>query len=161
MRPDFHGSVPEQKSPAGEQAPSERRALRGPAGVLVGLLMIIAGAVGLARLSAVPPAEVPALRWAPNPEVTGQLVVARSSPYIDVWDFGAEDGDVVRVGDAEVLLRHVPARFYLPPGTPEVRLTAVKDGYGGITAAVRSSEGQVRAGAHRPGDVIIVPVIWR
>lgn len=126
----------------------------------LGVLLVAAGLVGLLRARApMAPVEVAGMRWGPNPEVTEELVVHRASPYVEVFDAGVEDGDVARVGEVEVPLKHVPARFYLPAGT-EVRIVAVKDGYGGVTVGIRSAN-TVHTGAHRPGDVIVVPVVWR
>jgi hypothetical protein len=142
-----------------------RPAWRGAKEIAEILLGVLAASVAAAATWSVLhwwiPAEVGVRGWGGRYERTPEVQVLRGDPQIEVYDYAVEDGDVVEVGGTRVTLTRGGARFMVPPGATEVRIVALRDGYGGITVGIRSLAGWVESRAHRPGDVVIVPIVWR
>jgi hypothetical protein len=74
-----------------------------------------------------------------------------------LWDWGDEDGDVVRIAGETITLRNGPAAVYLPlkPGTT-VEVLGVKDGRGGgitVGVSVPGAYPQVQVMRLKPGQV--------
>lgn len=79
----------------------------------------------------------------------------RGADSVLVWDWGEEDGDVVRIAGREIELRNAPTVLSLPlePGTV-VEVLGVKDGRGGITVGVSvpGADPPVNIMALKPGQ---------
>lgn len=89
---------------------------------------------------------------------SGDLQLGR----IMLWDNFDEDGDIVQVTtegfSLTVPLSHAPQPFYVPfrkGGT--IQLTGVRDGGGGITAAIETSSGMVPLPLMAPGQMLAIP----
>lgn len=80
----------------------------------------------------------------------------RGGDKVILWDWGSEDGDVVRIAGQEIELRNAPAvlPLSLEPNTT-VEVLGVRDGGGGITVGVSVPGAQpgIRIMSLRPGQV--------
>jgi hypothetical protein len=83
---------------------------------------------------------------------------------VSLWDNFDEDGDVVSVTAGGITLTvpisHAPTQVYIPykDGEPLV-ITGLRDGGGGITAAIETSSGSVPLPIMVIGQKIILPLI--
>jgi hypothetical protein len=90
----------------------------------------------------------------------GQVQLA----WVQAWDSMAEDGDVIQLTSAgytvEVPLRRAPVWLPLPVArvNAQVVVTGVRDGGGGITAALQTADGRVRLPVLAPGQTLTVPL---
>lgn len=84
---------------------------------------------------------------------------------IVLWDFAAQDGDVVRVSSAgyevDVPLLKSPATIAVPvDASRSIQLTGVRDGGGGITVGVQSGPENVSLPVLTEGQAFRLPVAF-
>jgi len=83
---------------------------------------------------------------------------------IRLWDTVHEDGDRVRLDGAgytqELTILHKPGIFYLPfvPGG-SARITAIRDGGGGVTLGVATVLGPVHLPPLKVGQAVEIPIL--
>lgn len=82
---------------------------------------------------------------------------------IVLWDFAAQDGDVVRVSSAgyavEVALVKAPATIAVPiDASRSIGVTGVRDGGGGITLGIRSGADSISLPVLAEGQELRLPV---
>ena len=83
--------------------------------------------------------------------------------WIDLWDFAAQDGDIVNVSSAgysvQVNLLNAPSRIAIPVDASRiVKLTGLVDGGGGITLGVNAASAQQLI--IEPGGSFMLPVSY-
>ncbi|MBT5231673.1 MAG: hypothetical protein HOM11_15520, partial [Methylococcales bacterium] len=84
---------------------------------------------------------------------------------ITLWDNYAEDGDIVEFSIGSFALTvpilHKKKSFVvpLPIGVNTVNVKGIRDGGGGITAAVKTSSGALAFPLMRVGEVIQLPIL--
>lgn len=83
---------------------------------------------------------------------------------ITLWDNVDEDGDIVQISTSRatiiVAISHAPQTFLIPrvPGEP-IHIVGVKDGSGGITAALSMTSGPVPLPIMAEGQTIVLPMM--
>lgn len=104
-----------------------------------------------------------------EPEAKQQMLAEmdkgdRDMAVITLWDNFDEDGDVVSIQCGGVTLTvplaHAPTKVYFPykPGAALV-ITGVRDGGGGITAAIETAAGAVPLPIMSVGQTIVLPLM--
>lgn len=93
------------------------------------------------------------------PVSTGATTLAQ----IVLWDFAAQDGDVVHIASAgyeiDVPLTNEPRAVAIPvDASRTIKLSGVRDGGGGITVGIQSGAGKVSLPVISPGQVLALPV---
>lgn len=78
--------------------------------------------------------ERTAKEWQPDVTFEGEKGVRYMT--VQVWDWGAEDGDVVEINGQQVALKRTPVSVQVDGNYP-LEVKGVRDGYGGITVGVR------------------------
>lgn len=83
--------------------------------------------------------------------------------WLEVWDFAAQDGDVVHISAAgyemDVPLLNAHTRVAVPVGASKtVVVSGVVDGGGGITLGLRTGTGELLLPVLAPGESLTVPV---
>jgi len=168
---ESRGVIASPQGQAREKLPSPEKPLRrrpvprrGVLALVLGIAVFLA-AQGFGRLLDL--ADTASIRQ-PGDHVWGDTAVrhaardvefqtyGRGSDRLIVWDWGSEDGDVVKVAGQEIELRNAPAVLPLPlEPTTTVEVLGVKDGGGGITVGVSvpGARPSVRIMALRPGQV--------
>ena len=89
-----------------------------------------------------------------SPTVLAQIVL---------WDFAAQDGDIVRVSSAgyeiDVPLMNAPTTVAIPvDASKTIKLSGTKDGGGGITLGIQSGNGKMSLPVITEGQVLSLPV---
>jgi hypothetical protein len=82
---------------------------------------------------------------------------------VSLWDFAAEDGDVVSLSSAgytvTVALLNKAAEFAVPvDATKQIQITGLQDGGGGITVAIRYGSGTITMPVLQEGQSLSIPV---
>ena len=82
---------------------------------------------------------------------------------VSLWDFAAEDGDVVSLSSAgytvTVPLFNKPVEFAVPvDAIRQIQITGLQDGGGGITIAVRHGNGTITMPVLQEGQSLSIPV---
>lgn len=85
--------------------------------------------------------------------------------WVELWDFAAEDGDVVHISAAgyelDYPILNTPTRFAIPiDATSTVTISGVHDGGGGITLGIRSGAVDVFLPVIEPGQPLTVPITF-
>lgn len=104
-----------------------------------------------------------------EPELKQQLLTEmdkgeRELAVITLWDNFDQDGDVVSIQSAGVTLTvplaHAPTKIFLPYRRgASLSITGVRDGGGGITAALETTAGAVPLPVLPVGQTIVVPLM--
>lgn len=86
-----------------------------------------------------------------------------SLAWISLWDFAAQDGDVVTISSAgysiSVLLENKTADFAVPvDASRQIKITGLQDGGGGITLAIKNGKGSVSMPVLGVGQSYSIPV---
>lgn len=69
-------------------------------------------------------------------------VFADRPTVIEVWDCGAEDGDIISLNGLTINLKHAHTVLQVPPGITSIELVGINEGWSPpATAAVRSEAG--------------------
>lgn len=81
---------------------------------------------------------------------------------VKLWDFAAEDGDIVEVSTAgyqiQVPLKNTPVEIAIPiDKTHTLALKGIQDGGGGITLALSSDAAGIQLPLLSPGQTITIP----
>ncbi|WP_374981369.1 hypothetical protein PSGK_10155 [Pseudomonas solani] len=107
-------------------------------------------------------------RQALKSSLTFRLVDAdatSSLAWIELWDFAAQDGDIVHISSAgyevDYPILNVPNKLAIPvDATLSVTIRGVHDGGGGITLGLRSGAAGISMPVIEPGQTLIVPVTF-
>ena len=104
-----------------------------------------------------------------EPELKQQLLTEmdkgeRDLAVITLWDNFDQDGDVVSIQSGGVTLTvplaHAPTKIFLPyKRGAALSITGVRDGGGGITAAVETTAGAVPLPVLSVGQTIVLPLM--
>jgi hypothetical protein len=83
--------------------------------------------------------------------------------WVSLWDFAAQDGDVVSLSSAgyvvTVPLENKPADFAVPiDASRQIKITGLHDGGGGITLAIRNGTGSISMPVLAEGQSHSIPV---
>lgn len=85
--------------------------------------------------------------------------------WVDVFDDCDEDGDVIAIKSLtfsqQIPIFHTPHRVavYVMPGERQILLTGIRDGYGGITVAVKTNIGIIQLPYLLPGQTVAIPFL--
>ncbi|MBI5785325.1 MAG: hypothetical protein HZA64_07710 [Rhodocyclales bacterium] len=82
---------------------------------------------------------------------------------LTLWDFAAQDGDIVRVSSAgyeiEVSLLSQPTTVPIPvDGSRVIKIQGARDGGGGITLGIQNGTQPISLPVLKPGQVLNLPV---
>ncbi len=98
-------------------------------------------------------------------ELEAQLTAGTAAVgVITLWDNVDEDGDTIQVEGAgftqTFTILHTPKSFYVPyrPGTT-IRVTAIRDGGGGVTLGAAGLFGDLGLPRLAPGQALEIPVL--
>lgn len=88
-----------------------------------------------------------------------------SLAWVELWDFAAQDGDVVHISSAgfelDYPIQNTPARIAIPiDATARVTITGVHDGGGGITLGIKSASNDVSLPVIQPGEILNIPITF-
>jgi hypothetical protein len=83
--------------------------------------------------------------------------------WIELWDFAAQDGDIVHISSAgfelDYPILNAPARIAIPiDAKAQVAISGMYDGGGGITLGIKSDSNGVSLPVILPGETLILPI---
>jgi hypothetical protein len=86
-----------------------------------------------------------------------------SLAWIELWDFAAQDGDIVHISSAgfelDYPLLNSPGRIAIPiDAKASVAISGKYDGGGGITLGIKSGSSGVSLPVIQPGETLIIPI---